>query len=87
MTTVFPKVGRWWTFLVSVVVPIEALVLLGWWLWEAKGWDPEWLHPFQSANVGTVLFQFAIALTALVLANRWLALKGGRASESEGVSG
>ncbi|MDH3746051.1 MAG: sodium-dependent transporter [Acidobacteriota bacterium] len=80
------EVGRWWTFLVSVVVPIEALVLLGWWLWEARGWDPEWLDPFQSANVGTVLVQFAIALTALVLANRWLASRSGRVGKSKGAS-
>ena len=67
-------VGRWWTFLVSVVVPIEALVLMGWWLWESRGWDPEgWLHPFRSANFGTVMFQFVVALAALALANRWLA--------------
>jgi NSS family neurotransmitter:Na+ symporter len=67
------EVGRWWTFLISVVVPVEAVVLLGWWLWEARGWDPEgWLSPFRAANFGTVLFQFAIALAALILANRWL---------------
>ncbi len=67
-------VGRWWTFLVSVVVPVEALALLVWWLWQARGWDPEgWLDPFRPETVGTVLLQFGVALTALILANRWLA--------------
>ncbi len=77
------RVGRWWTFLVSVVVPVEAVVLLGWWLWEAKDWDPQWLHPFQPANFGTVLFQFAIALAALLAANRWLARRGGGGGSAE----
>ena len=84
-------IGRWWTFVVSVVVPVEALVLMGWWLWEARGWDPEgWLHPFRSANFGTVLFQFAIALIALLLANRWLAgstVAGGEADAASAVGG
>ena len=72
-------IGRWWTFVVSVVVPIEALVLLGWWLWESRGWDPaDWLHPFRAANFGTVLFQFVVALAALLLANQWLARRAVR---------
>ncbi len=67
-------VGRWWTFLVSVVVPVEAVALLVWWLWQARGWDPDgWLHPFRPETVGTVVLQFGVALAALLLANRWLA--------------
>ncbi len=67
------EVGRWWTFLIAVVVPIEAVVLMVWWLWQARTWDPDWLNPLGVANVGTVLAQFALALTVLLLLNRWLA--------------
>ncbi len=67
------RVGRWWTFLIAVVVPIEAVVLMVWWLWQARAWDPDWLNPLGVANVGTVLAQFAIALAALLLLNKWLA--------------
>jgi len=67
-------IGRWWSFLVRVVVPVEAVVLMGWWLWQARGWDAEgWLDPFSATSVGTVLMQVAIALVALVALNRWLA--------------
>jgi NSS family neurotransmitter:Na+ symporter len=66
-------VGRWWSFLVAVVVPVEAVVLMLWWLWEARGWDPGgWLDPLRPESVGTVLLQFGIALAALIWANRWL---------------
>jgi len=66
-------IGKWWTFIISVVVPIEAVVLMIWWLWEARGWDPEhWLDPFRSASVGTVLAQWAVVLVALLVLNRWL---------------
>jgi NSS family neurotransmitter:Na+ symporter len=68
------KVGRWWTFVVGVLVPVEAVVLLIWWLWQAKKDAPnQWLNPISSYNVGTVLVQFAIALVALLAMNRWLA--------------
>ena len=67
------RVGRWWSFLVGVVVPVEAVILMVWWLWEARGWDPEgWLHPFRSETVGTVLLQWLVALTLLFLLNRWM---------------
>jgi NSS family neurotransmitter:Na+ symporter len=73
------RIGRWWSFLVAVVVPVEAVVLMLWWLWEARGWDPAgWLHPFHAENVGTVLLQFAVALTALIAANRWLGRRQAR---------
>lgn len=79
-------IGRWWNFLVAVVVPIEAVILMVWWLWEARGWNPQsWLNPFLPESVGTVLVQWAIALVALVLLNRWLARR--REDTTEGVRG
>ncbi|MFQ5526898.1 MAG: sodium-dependent transporter [Thermoanaerobaculia bacterium] len=77
------RIGRWWNFVISVVVPIEAVVLTVWWLWEARGWDPEgWLDPFGSATVGTVLVQFAIALVGLILLDRWLVARRLESRES-----
>ncbi|HXF96248.1 MAG TPA: sodium-dependent transporter [Gemmatimonadales bacterium] len=68
------RVGRWWDFVIGVVVPLEALALLVWWLYQARGWDPSgWLDPFRVENVGTILFQWGVVLLALLLANRWIA--------------
>ena len=80
------RIGRWWTFLVGVVIPVEAVVLMVWWLWQARGWDPEgWLDPFQPETVGTVLAQWAVILVALLAANRWLARRtAGAARTGEG---
>lgn len=76
------RIGNWWNFLVGVVVPIEAVILMIWWLWEARGWDPEgWLNPFLPSSVGTVLLQWVVALVALVAFQRWL---GRRLPEPEG---
>jgi len=49
------------------------VILMIWWLWEARGWNPEsWLNPFLPESVGTVLLQWAIALVALLALQRWL---------------
>ena len=78
-------IGRWWNFLIAVVVPIEAVILMIWWLWEARGWNPGgWLNPFLPESVGTVLVQWTLALVALILLQRWL---GRRPTRSAGVSG
>lgn len=70
------RVGRWWNFAIGVVVPVEAVVLLIWWLKQARDSDPEnWLNPLATYNVGTVLVQFAIGLVALLAMNRWLGQK------------
>ena len=68
------RIGRWWDVVIGVIVPIEALVLLVWWLFQAWTWDPEgWLTPFAQENVGTVLFQFAVVFAVLLAANGWIA--------------
>jgi NSS family neurotransmitter:Na+ symporter len=68
------RIGRWWEILIGVVVPVQALVLLVWWLYQASGWDPQgWLNPFGVETVGTILLQWGVVLAGLLLANRWLA--------------
>ncbi len=67
------RVGWWWDMVIAVIVPLEALVLLIWWLYQARQGDPTgWLRPFGVENVGTILLQFGVVLVALVAANRWL---------------
>ncbi len=67
------RVGRWWETVIAVVVPLEALALLAWWMYQVRGDDlAAWLSPLREANVGTVLFQWAVVLLGLILANRWL---------------
>jgi NSS family neurotransmitter:Na+ symporter len=68
------RVGRWWDVVIGVVVPLEALVLLGWWVWQVRGDDlVGWLDPLREANVGTMALQWGVVLAALLVLNRWLA--------------
>ena len=68
------RVGRFWEWAIRLVV-VEAVVLLGWWLWEAsrgKGFKETWTL-ISTYNVGTVVIQFVVVFAVLLAANRWLA--------------
>ncbi|MHB1224929.1 MAG: sodium-dependent transporter [Gemmatimonadaceae bacterium] len=64
------RVGRWWEIVISVLVPLQAVVLVIWWIYQVRG--EGWLDPFGIENFGTILFQWGIVLAALIVANRWL---------------
>ena len=71
---------------IGVIVPLEALVLLGWWFYQVRGADlAGWLDPLREANVGTLVAQWAVGLLALLLVNRWLASRTAEASSVDAV--
>lgn len=65
-------IGAWWDWAMRLVV-VQAVVLMGWWLWSARGADARatWTL-FSSYNVGTVLIQWAVVLVVLLAANGWM---------------
>ncbi len=79
------RVGRWWDVVIGVIVPLEAVVLMGWWIWQARGWDPTgWLDPLGAETVGTILLQWGLVLAALLALNGWLARRTAAAPPAEG---
>jgi neurotransmitter:Na+ symporter, NSS family len=71
------RIGRWWDWVMRLIV-VEALGLIGWWLWTARGGEAPWTL-MSPDNIGTVLIQWAVVLVVVVLANGWMArnLKAG----------
>lgn len=66
------RIGAWWDWAIRLVL-VQATVLMGWWLWQARGGSAaETWTLFSPFNVGTVLIQWGGALAVLLLANRWL---------------
>jgi len=58
------------------VVPALAVVLLGWWLYQATAvYAERWYDPTEPYSVATVLVQWGIALLGLLAANRWMAAR------------
>ena len=72
-----------WDALVRWAVPFQAVVLLGWWMWQATtagfvGVDGRWWDPLNPYSLMTCLVQWGVVLVALVLLNRWMTRRLGR---------
>ncbi|WP_419950489.1 sodium-dependent transporter [Candidatus Palauibacter sp.] len=81
------RIGPWWNVVICLVA-VWAVVIIGWWLWQAIDLD-DLAGSFtlmSEFNVGTVLIQWAIAIAALLGLNRWLAANaaGAAASAADG---
>ncbi len=74
-------VGRWWVVLVGVLVPVEAVTLMIWWLTQSR--SEGWLDPLATFSTGTVLVQWAVALALLLALNRWLARRTAAPEDGE----
>ena len=67
-------IGRWWNAAMVLVV-LEALVLLGWWLSQTistEGWAAS-LDPFRRWSLGTFLLQWGVLFVLLLAFNRRIA--------------
>jgi NSS family neurotransmitter:Na+ symporter len=66
--------GRGWDVLVGVVVPVQAVALLGWWLYQSAAvYAPDtWYDPLAPYSVMTCLVQWTLALTVFFALNRWM---------------
>ncbi len=65
------KLGKAFDFLVKFLLPVQIIVMLVWWFWDSYQGDPEnWLDIFSRGSVGTVLFQWAVALAVFILFNK-----------------
>ena len=65
--------GRGFDLWITIAIPAQFLIMLGWWFSQSIGWDPAgWWDPFGTFTVGTCLFQWALALGVFIALNRWL---------------
>jgi NSS family neurotransmitter:Na+ symporter len=67
------KIGRWYNFAVGILIPVQVVILILWWLISSVSWDPEWWNPFHILNAGTIIFQWGIVLIILILLNKMMA--------------
>ncbi len=64
------KIGKWYNYLMKYFVPLQAIILLIWWLISSTTWDSEWWNPFHRENLGTCLFQWMIVLFVFYILNK-----------------
>jgi neurotransmitter:Na+ symporter, NSS family len=64
------KIGKWYNFVIGILIPVQVVILISWWLISSASWDPEWWNPFHTENAGTALAQWAVVLTIFILLNK-----------------
>jgi NSS family neurotransmitter:Na+ symporter len=69
------KIGKWYNFIIGILIPIQVVVLVSWWLISSIGWDPQWWNPFHAENFGTVIFQWLIVLVLFFILNKTMVNK------------
>ena len=77
--------GPLWDAAIRFAIPSLAIVLLGWWLYQAAFvYAPDrWFDPFESFSIMTCLAQWGIVLAVFILLNRWMAGRIQRSSAAE----
>lgn len=63
------KLNKLYDYLIKYVIPLEALVLILWWLYSSTQWDSEWWNPFHTENLGTCILQWTIIISTFILIN------------------
>lgn len=64
------KIGKWYNYIISLLIPFQVVVLILWWLISSVSWDPQWWDPFHAENAGTCIAQWAIVIVIFVLLNK-----------------
>lgn len=65
--------GRLFDLWIMVMIPLQFVVMVGWWFQQSVSWDPEgWWNPVGKFTVGTCLLQWGVALALFLGLNRWL---------------
>jgi len=66
--------GRFFDFWVTVAIPLQFLVMVGWWFKQSISWDPDgWWNPLGTFTVGTAVAQWAVILIVFIAVNKRLA--------------
>ncbi len=73
------KIPGVWDGIIRFLVPLQAVVLLVWWLWQATTTDfaARWYDPLEAYSAMTCLVQWAVVLVAFIALNRWMANRAG----------
>lgn len=70
------KMGKFYNLIIGFLVPAQGILLIGWYFYKSFLQNKaDWWNPFNVYSVGTILFQWGIALITFILLNGWLVKK------------
>ncbi len=64
------KLGKFYNIIVGVLIPIQGIILIGWYFYQSFG--EGWWNPFQVTSLGTVLLQWGLAILVFLSLNKIL---------------
>lgn len=65
------KLGKAFDILVKFLIPLQILAMIIWWFWDSYSQNPHnWYNPFVQSSIGTVLFQWGVAIGILLFLNK-----------------
>jgi len=71
------QLGKWWTFVLKYVVPVQVVTLLAWWIYlSAAVYAPDtWYNPLSPFSVATVFVQWGVVMVLFIIYNKQIANK------------
>ncbi len=67
------KVGKFYNVIISILVPAQGIILIGWYFYQSSiRFGANWWNPFNVYSVGTILFQWGIAILTFIILNKWI---------------
>lgn len=67
------NIGKFYNLIIKVLIPAQGITLIGWYFYQGFfQTGTHWWDPFQVSSVGTILFQWGIALIIFILLNKWM---------------
>lgn len=70
------RLGKGFDFLVKFILPVQLMAMLVWWFWDSYSSDPKnWYNVFSQNTLGTVLFQWAVAIIVFLTFNKIISRK------------
>ncbi len=64
------KFGTWFNILILLLIPLQVIILLFWWISASLSWEKEWYNPFKPESAGTAILQWLIVIVLLILFNK-----------------
>jgi neurotransmitter:Na+ symporter, NSS family len=79
-------IGKWFNVVITVLIPLQVVILIVWWLYSATLWDPQgWWNPFGAETLGTCILQWGIIILGFIGINSFLMRRTFRNGDLGGV--
>ncbi|MEZ5314735.1 MAG: sodium-dependent transporter [Chlamydiales bacterium] len=70
------KIGKFYNLFIKIFIPAQAIILILWYFSQSlTHLNTKWWNPFQTYGIGTIVFQWGLALIIFFILNNYIAKK------------